>query len=66
MGGVVRMIEAEEDCAAVVTQLAAASKALDRAGFEIMATGMQECLARESAGEANVDVDELEKLLSLA
>ncbi len=67
IGGIIRMIEAEEDCAAVVTQLAAASKALDRAGFKIISTGMQQCLARERADEAKVDVAKLEKLfLSLA
>lgn len=67
IGGVVRMIEAGEDCAAVVTQLAAASKALDRAGFKIIATGMRQCLTREGKSAATVDVGQLEKLfLSLA
>lgn len=67
IGGVVRMIEAGEDCSAVVTQLAAASKALDRAGFKIISTGMQQCIARDGAGTAKVDVAQLEKLfLSLA
>lgn len=67
IGGVIRMIEAGEDCTAVVTQLAAASKALDRAGFKIISTGMQQCIARDGAGNAKVDVAQLEKLfLSLA
>ena len=69
IGGVVRMIEQGEDCAAVVTQLAAASKALDRAGFKIIATGMQHCLAQETQDgtDTAVDVARLEKLfLSLA
>ncbi len=67
IGGVVRMIEQGEDCAAVVTQLAAASKALDRAGFKIISTGMQQCLTQDGTGERNVDVAQLEKLfLSLA
>ena len=67
IGGVVRMIEAGEDCAAVVTQLAAASKALDRAGFKIIATGMRQCLTRDGKTAGTVDVAELEKLfLSLA
>ena len=35
------MIEEGRDCADVVTQLAAASRALDRAGFKIIATGLQ-------------------------
>lgn len=67
IGGVIRMIEEGEDCAAVVTQLAAASKALDRAGFKIISTGLQQCLNREGAGEGSLDVARLEKLfLSLA
>ncbi|HEY0134204.1 MAG TPA: metal-sensitive transcriptional regulator [Nannocystis sp.] len=67
IGGVVRMIEQGEDCAAVVTQLAAASKALDRAGFKIISTGMQQCLTQDDTGERKVDVAQLEKLfMSLA
>ncbi|MFF3554649.1 metal-sensitive transcriptional regulator [Streptomyces tsukubensis] len=43
--GVIRMIEEGRDCEEVVTQLAAASRALDRAGFAIIASGLQQCLA---------------------
>ena len=39
ISGVIRMIEEGRDCEDVVTQLAAASRALDRAGFAIIATG---------------------------
>jgi DNA-binding FrmR family transcriptional regulator len=65
------MIEEGKDCAAVVTQLAAASRALDRAGFKIIATGMRQCVVpAEGAAEngaTEVDVEQLEKLfLSLA
>lgn len=38
--GVIAMIESGRDCKDVVTQLAAVSKALDRAGFKIVATGL--------------------------
>ena len=34
IGGVIKMIEEGRDCADVVTQLAAASRALDRAGLQ--------------------------------
>ncbi len=44
IAGVIRMIEEGRDCEDVVTQLAAASRALDRAGFAIIATGLQRCL----------------------
>ena len=66
LGGVLRMIEAGSDCEAVVTQLAAVSRALDRAGFAIIATGLKQCLA-ESGGTDSPDSRALEKLfLSLA
>jgi DNA-binding FrmR family transcriptional regulator len=61
-----RMLEEGRDCEDVVTQLAAVSRALDRAGFAIVATGLQQCLA---AGDDidSVDVKKMEKLfLSLA
>lgn len=64
LGGVLRMIEEDRDCRDVVTQLAAVSKALDRAGFAIIAQGLKQCLA-DPSGE--IDVEGLEKLfLSLA
>ena len=67
LGGIVRMIEEGRDCTAVVTQLAAASRALDKAGFKIIATGMRQCAVPAEDGGARADVDELERLfLSLA
>jgi DNA-binding FrmR family transcriptional regulator len=66
IGGVIKMIEEGRDCADVVTQLAAASRALDRAGFKIIATGLQQCAANGD-GTADVDQARLERLfLSLA
>ncbi|MFF4137693.1 metal-sensitive transcriptional regulator [Streptomyces mirabilis] len=44
IAGVINMIEEGRDCEDVVTQLAAASRALDKAGFAIIATGLQHCL----------------------
>ncbi|MBG6181167.1 metal-sensitive transcriptional regulator [Arthrobacter sp. CAN_A1] len=61
---VTRMLEEGKDCKDVITQLAAVSKALDRAGFAIIATGLEQCLTSE---DATMDKKELEKLfLSLA
>lgn len=48
LSGVISMIEQGRDCKDVVTQLAAVSKALNRAGFKIVATGMRECASRAS------------------
>ncbi|GHJ92137.1 hypothetical protein SNE510_16560 [Streptomyces sp. NE5-10] len=72
ISGVIRMIEEGRDCEEVVTQLAAASRALDRAGFAIIATGLQQCLTEMESGKRDgEDPDKmrarLEKLfLSLA
>lgn len=65
IGGIVRMIQEGRDCRDVVTQLAAVSKALDRAGFAVIASGLRECLT--SGDVRGVDVVEMERLfLSLA
>jgi len=66
LAGVLRMMEEGRECDDIVTQLAAVSRALDRAGFAIVATGLQECLTRGD-GVDGVDVKKMEKLfLSLA
>jgi len=66
LDGVLRMLEEGRDCEDVVTQLAAVSRALDRAGFAIVATGLQQCLT-DGEGLDSVDARKLEKLfLSLA
>ena len=66
IAGVIRMLEAGRDCKDVVTQLAAVSRALDKAGFSIVASGLKQCLT-EGGPEGDLDVAEMEKLfLSLA
>jgi DNA-binding FrmR family transcriptional regulator len=67
VGGIIRMIEEGRDCADVVTQLAAASRALDKAGFKIIATGMRQCMVQGDEGTRRINEQELERLfLSLA
>lgn len=67
VGGIIRMIEEGRDCADVVTQLAAASRALDKAGFKIIATGMRQCMVQGDEGTRRINEEELERLfLSLA
>ncbi|UZN02020.1 metal-sensitive transcriptional regulator [Cellulomonas sp. S1-8] len=68
LAGVLRMLEEGRDCEDVVTQLAAVSRALDRAGFAIIASGMKQCLTQDAdTQESTLDVAKLEKLfLSLA
>ncbi|NUU17589.1 metal-sensitive transcriptional regulator [Cellulomonas humilata] len=69
LAGVVRMLDEGRDCEDIVMQLSAVSRALDRAGFAIIASGMRQCLTpTEPGGETGtLDVQKLEKLfLSLA
>ena len=64
LAGVIAMIEAGRDCTEVVTQLAAVSRALDKAGFKVLASGMRQCL---TADDAPLSEEQLEKLfLTLA
>ena len=68
IAGIIAMIEDGRDCADIVTQVSAASKALDRAGLRVVVDGMQQCAAAAERGEqAPMDIAQLEKLfLSLA
>ncbi len=66
LGGVIRLIEEGRECKDVVTQLAAVNKALDRAGFAIVSSGLRECLSSPDGINAE-DHAAMEKLfLSLA
>lgn len=65
LAAVIRMLEEGEDCEKTVTQLAAVSKAIDRAGYSIIATGMQQCFKEE--GAEGMDLEKMEKMfLSLS
>jgi DNA-binding FrmR family transcriptional regulator len=65
LAGVIRMLESGRECKDVVTQLAAVSRALDKAGFSIVASGLKQCV--QQGDEGALDVAEMEKLfLSLA
>lgn len=67
IAGVIRMLESGRECEDIVTQLAAVSRALDKAGFSIVASGLRQCLTADDAQQAEVDTAKLEKLfLSLA
>lgn len=66
LGAVVDAIERDAHCRDVVQQLSAVSKAIDRAGFLVISTALQECLTNPDA-EGAPNRDELEKLfMSLA
>ncbi|GAA3598275.1 metal-sensitive transcriptional regulator [Klugiella xanthotipulae] len=69
LAAVIAAVESGGDCRAVITQLAAVSSAIDRAGFAVVAGALTDCLATQEEGGPSdgPTVDELEKLfLSLA
>jgi DNA-binding FrmR family transcriptional regulator len=61
---VIAAVENGGSCRDVVTQLAAVSSALHRAGFAIVATAMKDCVADPAAAQAEdgLTAEELEKL----
>jgi DNA-binding FrmR family transcriptional regulator len=65
LAGVLKMLEEGRDCTDIVTQLAAASRALDKAGFALIAAGLDQALSTGDAG--GLDKARLEKaFMSLA
>lgn len=72
LAAVIAAVEGGGDCRDVVTQLAAVSSAIDRAGFAIISTAMRECITdapadQDDAQSQRLTVTELEKLfLTLA
>ncbi len=70
LAGVIRMMEDGRECQDIIPQLAAVSKALDKAGFAIVASGLRQCVTEStdaSGDAAGPDLAALEKLfLTLA
>lgn len=66
LDAVIDAVDSGKSCRDVVTQLAAVSRALDRAGFVIISSAMKDCLADpDQAGtdeDNKISVEELEKL----
>ncbi|WIY06607.1 metal-sensitive transcriptional regulator [Amycolatopsis mongoliensis] len=66
VGGLIQMIDEGRECRDVIIQLAAVSRALDRAGFRLIASGLEQCVSDDSEQGA-ADREQLEKLfLTLA
>ncbi|HMU37183.1 MAG TPA: metal-sensitive transcriptional regulator [Marmoricola sp.] len=61
LGGVIRLIEEGRDCQDIVNQLAAVNKALDKAGYAIVSTGLRECLTNTGNPDPE-DQAKMEKL----
>ncbi|AJE32124.1 MAG: metal-sensitive transcriptional regulator [Corynebacterium humireducens] len=61
---VIRMLEEGQECEDAVMQLSAVAKAIDRAGYLIVSTGMKKCFTSEGS---ELDEKKLERMfLSLA
>jgi DNA-binding FrmR family transcriptional regulator len=63
--GILRMLDDGRDCGEIVTQIAAVSKAVDRAGFALIAAGLEQCVrTNESPSDAQARLEKM--FLSLA
>lgn len=66
--GVQQMLADGRDCRDIVTQISAASKALDQAGFKLVASGLTWCLEHpeQSAAEGYAIEDVQKMFMKLA
>ena len=61
--GIQQMLLDGRECRDVVTQISAASSALDQAGFKLVASGLTYCLNNpEQAAEEGYDIDDVQKM----
>ena len=61
--GIQAMLEEERECRDVVTQIAAATKALEQVGFRMLASGLTSCLQDPKASaRAGYSIEDVEKM----
>ena len=61
--GIQQMLLDGRECRDVVTQISAASKALDQAGFKLVASGLTYCLNNpEQAAEEGYAIDDVQRM----
>jgi DNA-binding FrmR family transcriptional regulator len=61
--GVERMLEEGRECRDVVTQLSAATRALEQAGFRLVAAGLTWCVEHpDTAAEGGYPLAEVERM----
>lgn len=51
--GILTMLEEDRDCSDVLTQIAAVSRALDKAGLVMLAAGLEQCFLAGEDGTAD-------------
>ena len=52
LAGIERMLDDGRECKDVVTQISAATRALEQAGFKLVAAGLTYCIAHPDEAEA--------------
>jgi DNA-binding FrmR family transcriptional regulator len=63
LAGIERMLDDGRECKDVVTQLSAATKALEQAGFRLVSAGLTYCLANpEEAAATGYPLEVVEKM----
>lgn len=63
LAGIERMLDDGRECRDVVTQISAATKALEQAGFKLVAAGLTYCLTDPDRAEAEgYALDEVQKM----
>ena len=61
--GIQAMLDERRECRDVVTQVAAATKALEQVGFRLLASGLTQCLEDPARAEADgYPIAEVERL----
>lgn len=61
--GIQAMLAEGRECRDIVTQVSAATRALEQAGFKLVATGLTYCLQHpEESAARGYDIDEVQKM----
>jgi len=61
--GVERMLDEGRECRDIVTQISAANRALEQAGFRLVSAGLTYCVSHPEQAEAEgYPLDEVEKM----
>jgi DNA-binding FrmR family transcriptional regulator len=63
LDAVLRMIDDGRDCSDIITQMAAASKAVNTAAFTLLSSGLRECVA-ENRKDSDEVAAQLQKLFA--
>ena len=63
LAGIERMLDDGRECKDVVTQISAATKALEQTGFKLVAAGLTYCIANpDEAATSGYPLDVVEKM----